>query len=157
MGYLLDLRKVVGNRTIVTVGASVILVNEEGQILLIHRKDNGLWGLPAGSTEIKEAPIDTAIREVEEETGIQLTQNELNLVQVFGGENFFYTYPNGDQCSNVVISYSATIKKSQDIAKITSETDDADWFYPSKLPSNIAHHEQIILKYFFNWSKSFYK
>ncbi|WP_424685908.1 NUDIX hydrolase [Enterococcus sp.] len=147
MGYLLDLRKVVGHQPLVTVGASVILLNEDNQILLIHRRDNGLWGLPAGSTEINEAPVDTAVREVEEETGLRLRRDELALIQVFGGEDFFYTYPNGDQCSNVIISYSARIK-TQKLTKITLETNDASWFSPSDIPTTIAKHEKIILKYF---------
>lgn len=132
-----------------TVGASVILENNENQILLIHRRDNDLWGLPAGSTEINESPLDTAIREVEEETEIQLDRNDLNLMQVFGGEDFFYVYPNGDQCSNVVISYTAKIRE-QVAKKETFETKDAVWFNRSKLPTNIATHELIILEYFFS-------
>lgn len=150
MGYLLDLRKVVGKRPIVTAGSSVIILNDKDQILMIHRSDNSLWGLPAGSTEIKESPADTAIREVFEETGITLDPNRLNLLQVFGGKDFFYTYPNGDQCSNVVTSYYTQVKGG-DLLKISAETDDIRWFESSSLPVNIATHEKIILNYFYNY------
>lgn len=43
--------------------------NDKGQILFIYR--NGKWDLPKGKAEKKESIEDTAIREVEEETGIK--------------------------------------------------------------------------------------
>lgn len=147
MGYLLELRKVVGKRTVVTVGASVIISNEENKILLIHRKDNDLWGLPAGSTEINEHPEETAVREVLEETGICLKRNDLTLIQVFGGEEFFYIYPNGDKCSNVVISYGAKVENSSVVTN-TTETKNAVWCDSSNLPLNIANHELVMINYF---------
>lgn len=42
--YILDLRKTVGHRPLLQVGASVIVVDSEGRILLQQRRDNGLWG-----------------------------------------------------------------------------------------------------------------
>lgn len=50
MGYILDLRKLVGSRPIITTGASVLLC-ENGCLLLQRRTDNGLWALPGGSME----------------------------------------------------------------------------------------------------------
>ena len=41
MGYIMDLRKVVGHRPLIMTCAGVI--NEENQILLQKRKDNGQW------------------------------------------------------------------------------------------------------------------
>lgn len=97
MGYIMDLRKLVGNRPIVTVGASAVILDRDSSVLLIKRNDNNLWALPAGSTEINENPQTTAIREIQEETGLLVNEDDLTLIQVFGGEDFFYTYPNGDQ------------------------------------------------------------
>lgn len=147
MGYLMELRKVIGNQVVVTAGVSVILVNSQKEVLLIHRKDNNYWGLPAGSIEINEDPRSAAIRELREETGVQLKEDSLELVQVFGGPDFFYRYPNGDQCSNVVISYYGNAGDIQ-LVQETSETDAAHWFTFEKLPLEIARHEKIILDYF---------
>ena len=50
--------------------ANVIVVNDQGQILMIRRADNGNWAVPGGAMDLGESIIDTAIRETGEETGI---------------------------------------------------------------------------------------
>lgn len=151
MGYIMNLRKKVGNTPLVVAGVSTIIVNENKEILLIHRKDNNLWGLPAGSIELNESPKNAAVREVFEETGLVIETSDLQLLNVFGGEEFFYTYPNGDQCSNVTISYGTT-KVCGNLLLETDETKDAKFFEAKCLPNNIAKHEWIMLQSFFdNW------
>lgn len=48
--------------------AGGVVVNERGQVLLIHRR--GYWDLPKGKMESRETKRETAEREVMEETGI---------------------------------------------------------------------------------------
>src|SRR5215813_9411626 len=50
--------------------ANVIVVNDQGQILLIRRTDNGNWAVPGGGMDLGESITDTAVRETQEETGI---------------------------------------------------------------------------------------
>ncbi|MVO10701.1 NUDIX domain-containing protein [Flavobacterium sp. TP390] len=45
-----------------------LVYNEEGKVLFIYR--NGKWDLPKGGTEKNETMEETAMREVEEETGV---------------------------------------------------------------------------------------
>ena len=52
------------------VGADAAIFNEEGEILLMERADGSGWCLPCGWVEPNERPIDTAVREVYEETGL---------------------------------------------------------------------------------------
>ena len=61
--YILDLRKTVGHRPLLQVGASVIVVDSEGRILLQKRRDNGLWGYAGGSVEHDEEVEKAAMRE----------------------------------------------------------------------------------------------
>ena len=111
-GYIMDLRKIVGHRPLLQVGASVILEDEQGRVLLQKRTDNHCWGYPGGSTELDERVEDAAARELFEETG--LTANHLELFGVFSGKELHYVYPNGDEVSNVDIvflcrDYSGTL------------------------------------------------
>ena len=54
-----------------TGGARVIIVNEEGKILLVRQNHGGhnIWMPPGGASEEDEFTRDTAIREIMEETG----------------------------------------------------------------------------------------
>ena len=53
---------------------AVIARDNEGKILLIKRKiepRKGEWALPSGFMEIEESPIEAALRELDEETGLK--------------------------------------------------------------------------------------
>lgn len=49
---------------------NVVVENDKGEILLIHRTDNDNWALPGGAIDLGESVTQAAIRETEEETGI---------------------------------------------------------------------------------------
>jgi diadenosine hexaphosphate hydrolase (ATP-forming) len=51
-------------------GAGGVVINDEGQVLLIRHR-NGTWVFPKGHVEPGESKVDTAVREVEEEAGVQ--------------------------------------------------------------------------------------
>ena len=46
------------------------VVLKDDKILLVHRKDDGLWCLPGGITDPGETLADSVLRELQEETGI---------------------------------------------------------------------------------------
>jgi len=50
------------------VGA--IVGNDDGQILLVQRKDSGIWLYPTGWADVGYSPAEVAVKEVSEETGI---------------------------------------------------------------------------------------
>lgn len=58
--YIMDLRKIVGHRPLLQVGASVIVEDALGRILLQLRSDNHCWGYAGGSVELDEVVEDAA-------------------------------------------------------------------------------------------------
>ena len=102
-GYIAEMRKLVGHRTIIQCAASVICLDDEGRILLGRRLDNHKWGYAGGSVEIDEAVEHCAKRELYEEMG--LTAEALEFFYVNSGPEAHYVYPNGDEVSNVEIVY----------------------------------------------------
>lgn len=61
-----------------SVSVAGIVVNDAGQVLAIQRRDNNRWEPPGGVLEIDESPEEGVVREVLEETGIQVTVNQLS-------------------------------------------------------------------------------
>jgi ADP-ribose pyrophosphatase YjhB (NUDIX family) len=59
------------------VGADAAIFNERGEILLMERADGSGWCLPCGWVEVNERPIDAAIREAREETGLEVVVKQL--------------------------------------------------------------------------------
>ncbi len=49
MGYIQNLRHYVGHQPIVAIGATVIVTDEDGAVLLQRRSDFSTWGLPGGA------------------------------------------------------------------------------------------------------------
>ncbi|OAB38390.1 NUDIX hydrolase [Paenibacillus glacialis] len=103
MGYIMELRGLVGTRPIIMTGACVILLDCDNRLLLQQRTDNGMWGLPGGSMEPGEEMKEVAGRELFEETG--LIAQELELLDIFSGQELYYQYPHGDEVFNVVVAY----------------------------------------------------
>ena len=102
-GYMAEMRRLVGHRAIIQCAASVIVIDDEGRLLLGKRTDNHLWGYSGGSVEIDEPAEDCARRELREEMG--LTAEELEFFCVNSGPEAHYIYPNGDEVSNFEIVY----------------------------------------------------
>ena len=102
-GYIMDLRKIVGHRTLIQCAASIIILDDKNRVLLGRRTDNRLWGYSGGSVEIDEKVEDCAKRELMEEMG--LIADEIEFFMVSSGPEVHYVYPNGDEVSNIEIIY----------------------------------------------------
>lgn len=133
--YILGLRKIVGHRPLLQVGASVIVENEQGKVLLQKRADNHCWGYAGGSVELDEVVEDAARRELFEETG--LIAKELELFGVFSGKDTHYIYPNGDEVSNVDIVYLCKAYDGQ-LKMQETEVEELRFFPPDALPEELS-------------------
>lgn len=71
--------------------ANVIVVNDQDQILIIRRTDNGNWAVPGGAMDLGESITDTAVRETHEETGIVCEITGLVGIYTYPGHVIHYT------------------------------------------------------------------
>ncbi len=95
--YLWRLRQAVGHDLVLMPGAMVALQRDDQRVLLTKRTDDETWCLPAGAAEPGGSFARTAIDELAEETGIEVSEADL---VPFGclseAEAHTIHYPNGD-------------------------------------------------------------
>jgi len=145
--YIMDLRKVVGHRCLIQVGASVIVEDREGRILLQKRKDDGTWAYSGGSVEIDEYTEEAASRELSEETG--LIAKKLDLLGVFSGKEMHHIYPNGDEVSDIDIVYLCKDYEGE-LKKQEEEVSELKFFSPDELSGlELSHVNLPALKAYF--------
>ena len=125
-------------------GAAAIIVNDKGQILLQSRTDNERWGLPGGCQELGERFEETVIREVKEETNLDITEENLELVGIIAGGTRRKEYPNGDVVINNTALYC--VKNYTGEVKWDSESKDMRFFDLDTLPEN-QHNPDLVDAY----------
>lgn len=118
----------------------IVVSGETPDVLLIQRKHppfEGYRALPGGFIEMEEPLETSALRELEEETGV--TNVPLTEVGAFSD-------PHRDPRGRVItIAYVAVVKNPLNI-KAGSDASEASWFPSSELPRLAFDHSQIIRK-----------
>jgi 8-oxo-dGTP pyrophosphatase MutT (NUDIX family) len=117
-------RPFVGHDTLILPGAMVAVEREDGRLLVIQRTDTGEWWLPSGYMMLGENVASTAVREVEEETGIQIELGRI--LGVYSSPYLLNQFPNGDRVYNVGVLFHAR-PLSADIAFDSAEVRATEW------------------------------
>lgn len=110
------------------------ILEHEGKILLLKRSNmvstyRGLWGGVAGYVEELEEPYDTAIKEIQEEAGIEW--DAVELVRRGDPVEFTDTYE-GKRYTWVVYPFLFHVKDKAQI-RIDWEHEEYRWVYPSEV------------------------
>ena len=140
--YVGKLRRLVGSRLLLVPGARVVVENIDGHILLQKRSDIGVWGLPGGNAEEGENLEAVAIREVQEETGLVVTQ-----LNPFGfscdPKVETITFPNGDRCQYFVLNFF-TRHFEGNPQPADDESTECAWFSSDNLPQMLPNMRQSV-------------
>jgi len=132
--YLGQLRKLVGDRTLITVGARAVIQDTQGRVLLIRRRDNGKWAMPAGSLELDESILDCLKREVREETGLEVLA--ATPIAVYSEPRFAFTNAYGAHFQMFALAFRVDAW-SGTLQTETNETAAARFFAPDELPADM--------------------
>ncbi|WP_144478942.1 NUDIX domain-containing protein [Cytobacillus oceanisediminis] len=116
-------------------GVAVIIMNEEKQVLLQKRSDVGLWGIPSGHIEIGETVSEAAIREVKEETNLDIRIKKL--IGVYSDPNSqVFAYPNGKIVHFITTCFLAEITGGE-LRCNSSESLEIKFFKQQNLPQDL--------------------
>lgn len=130
----------------IQTGSSIVVRNELGQILLQQRSDNGKWGLPGGCQDLGENLKTTAVRELYEETGIKVNEEDITLIDTLSGKSRKRMYPNGDIVYNNTSLYLVDVNSKDIHINIDSESIKLEFFDINKLPE-LMHDGDLIDEY----------
>jgi len=130
---------------IIKVGIGV-MIKDENKILLGHRSANredtggifepDTWTLPGGKQEYDETVEETAIREIKEETNLDIKNPEVfSVSDDFQPDRHFVTI------EMITEEYSGELK----IMEPTKE-DDWQWFDLNNLPKNIYSPSRVFIE-----------
>lgn len=117
------------------VAVAVVVQDESGRILLIERADNNLWAIPGGAQDIGETTSEAAIREVREETGIDIEVT--GLVGIYSDPRHVIAYDDGEVRQEFSIVVHGKPINSE--LRTSSESRRVHWVSPAQLDSLNMH------------------
>lgn len=88
-------------------GASALVLDEHGRVLLQRRSDSGNWALPGGTMDIGETLSDCVVREVKEEAGLDIEIT--GLLGIYTDPAHVIAYTDGEVRQEFNITYYGRI------------------------------------------------
>lgn len=105
--YIAWLRSHIGSQKTLLVYTTALIRDEQGRLLFQKRTDFEWWGLPGGALEIGETLTECVVREVAEETGLQVAPRRV--VGLYAAPEWDVAYPNGDQVQQFTVAFECRI------------------------------------------------
>lgn len=110
--------------------------DQAGRLLLTRRLDNGLWVLPGGKLELGETIAQAVVREVFEETGINVTVT--GFAGIYTDPGHIIAYNDGAVLQEFSVCLHA--RATSGVARADGcETSEVRWFDPDELPGLDLH------------------
>jgi 8-oxo-dGTP pyrophosphatase MutT (NUDIX family) len=127
-----------------TAGTAAVIFDSSGQhILLTRRRDNGRWCLPGGMMEAGESAAESCIREVKEETGLNV--RIVRLIGIYTTPDVVLEYTDGNRRQPVAMCFEAATTGGA--LTLSEETSEFAWYSPAAALQLdlVEHHRQRIL------------
>jgi 8-oxo-dGTP pyrophosphatase MutT (NUDIX family) len=128
--HLRDLRQKVGNDPLLVPSVCAVIMDAAGQVLLMQSRLDEKWYLPGGATDPGEQPADAIVREVREETGLEVEPKRV--IGVYAEEKI--RYPNGDLVWPVTTAFACDIIGGK-LGPNDDEAIDVRFFALAQLPT----------------------
>ena len=127
--------------TKVTVSAGGVVINQDGMVLIVNQRGTS-WSLPKGHVDLGEEPLQSAIREIMEESGI----SDLQLVQTLGayGRYKIGLKTSEDKNEWKVILFFLFKTGQNKLNPKDPNNPEARWVHPDKVASLLTHPKDKI-------------
>ncbi len=138
--YIRGIRARIGNQLLLLPGVMAVVFDDAGRVLIQRRSDSGAWDLPGGIIEPGEEPAECAVREVQEETGLDVIPERIAGVQT---EAEIVRYPNGD-----LVQFLAIVMVCRAVggrARVNDEESLEVGFFPTDALPPLGEYQRSIL------------
>ena len=142
MDYIHELRKITGPRKLILNCAGALII-QDGKILFQRWTDNGKWGLIGGLLEMNETYEEAALREIREETGLEVKLNAF--LGIFHNHNMVWS--NGDAAHVISAMYTASIITGE--PRVDEESLELQFFSREEIPDLFAEDHVACLDAYF--------
>ena len=137
------------------VDIRAVIFNELGEILMVKEKVDGYWALPGGWADVGYTPAEVAVKEVREETGLEV--KTVRLLAVIDKKN----HPHPPEGWYVYKIFILCKKMGGNILSDTTETSDVQYFSlknipPLSEPRNVYSQIKLMFEYRDNANKEVY-
>ncbi|AUY51932.1 NUDIX domain-containing protein [Streptomyces sp. CB01881] len=119
----------------VVPSVTAVVTDDAGRLLLIHKTDNNLWALPGGGHDIGESIADTVVREVREETGIDVEVGAV--VGLYTDPGHVMAYDAGEVRQQFSICFKA--RPVGGTLRTSEESKEVRWVPPADLDALDIH------------------
>ena len=133
----------IGREGVLRPGASALIFDEAREkILLTRREDNGRWCLPGGGMDPGESAAEACVREVLEETGLEVKVTKL--VGIYTSPDLLIEFPDGNKIQPVAFSFEAEITGGE--LGLSDETIDFGWYTVAEMEAmdTVENHVERI-------------
>jgi ADP-ribose pyrophosphatase YjhB (NUDIX family) len=137
--FVLALRAKIGHDPLPLPGVIAVVLDEDRRVLLVRRSDTHDWALTTGCLEPGEQPVAGAVREVREETGLEVVADRLLSVEALE----LSVAPNGDQVHWLAVGVRCRVTGGE--ARVNDdESVQVGWFDPASVPPLPPHQQRCL-------------
>ena len=137
--FILELREKIGHDLLWLTGITGVVLNDRAEVLLVRRADNGRWSLVAGILEPGEQPALGLVREVHEETAVDVAVERLVSVTALPPAG----YANGDQVQFLELCFRCRPLRGEPRVNDDESLDVRWWPLADLPPLTPGEHESI--------------
>lgn len=108
------------------------LIELNGKLLLEHRADSDCWSLVGGGLQMEETLTQGLTREIKEETGMDIHEEQLSFYRIYDDPSRIAQYPDGNVLRIISVVYRLPLCRNTDL-KCSSESRELKYFAPEEI------------------------